>query len=140
MNEFIAWDNEDNKFISWEDMVFTKDKNDDFIVIMKEIDEILSEGRNFQTFNYIGLKDINNKKIYTDSSICRANYFSFNNSDWISDYCYFSFDEENLRYTVHLINERESVDYEAYYFDYIEIIDTIQENKLGLINLNLKDS
>ena len=137
MNEFIAWDNEDNKFIFWKDMVFTKDKNDDFIIIMKEIDEILSEGRNFKTFNYIGLKDIDNKKIYADSSICRINYFS--SSDWISDYCYFSFDDENLRYTVHLINEREIVDYEASYFDCIEIIDTIQENKLGLINLNLKD-
>lgn len=79
----------------------------------------------------IGLKDINGKSFYTDSSICKVNYFS--SSDWISDYCYFSFDTENLRYTVHLINEKEIVDYEASYFDCFEIIDTIQENKLGLI-------
>ena len=131
MNEFIVWDDEDNKFICWEDAVFSKDKNDDFVIIMKEIDPTLSEGKNFQTFSHIGLKDINNKKIYADSSICRVNYFS--SSDWISDYCYFSFDDENLRYTVHLINEREIVDYEASYFDCIEIVDTIQENKLRLI-------
>ena len=81
--------------------------------------------------NDIGLKDINGKSIYNDSSICKVNYFS--SSDWISDYCYFSFDTENLRYTVHLINEKEIVDYESAYFDCFEIIDTIQENKLGLI-------
>lgn len=131
MNEFIVWDDEDNKFICWEDAAFSKDKNDDFVIIMKEIDPILSEGRNFQTFNHIGLKDINNKKIYENSSICRVSYFS--SSDWISDYCYFSFDDENLRYTVHLINEREIVDYEGSHFDCIEIVDTIQENKLRLI-------
>ena len=79
----------------------------------------------------IGLKDINGKSIYIDSSICKVNYFS--SSDWISDYCYFSFDTENLRYIVHLINEKEIVDYESSYFDCFEIIDTIQENKLGLI-------
>ena len=81
--------------------------------------------------NDIGLKDINGKSIYIDSSICKVNYFS--SSDWISDYCYFSFDTENLRYIVHLINEKEIVDYESSYFDCFEIIDTIQENKLGLI-------
>lgn len=79
----------------------------------------------------IGLKDINGKSIYIDSSICKVNYFS--SSDWISDYCYFSFDTENLRSIVHLINEKEIVDYESSYFDCFEIIDTIQENKLGLI-------
>lgn len=79
----------------------------------------------------IGLKDINGKSIYIDSSICKVNYFS--SSDWISDYCYFSFDTENLRYIVHLINEKEIVDYESSYFDCFEIIDTIQKNKLGLI-------
>ena len=38
-----------------------------------------------------------------------------------------------LRYEVHLIREREIVPFDPSYFDIIEIIDTIQENKLGLI-------
>ena len=59
MNEFIVWDDEDNKFICWEDTVFSKDKNDDFVIIMKEIDPILSEGRNFQTFNANNFKLFN---------------------------------------------------------------------------------
>ena len=131
MNEFMVWDNEDNKFIYWEDVFFTKDKNDDFIIVMKEVFDNMWEGRNFETFNYIGLNDIFDNKIYADSSICEVNYFS--SSDWISDYCYFSFDTENLRYVVHLINEKEIVDFEASYFDRFKIVDTIQENKLGLI-------
>lgn len=130
MIECIFWDNEDNKFISWHEVVFTKDKGDDFVILMKEIDPICSSGRLYDSFNYIGLNDINNNKIYADCSICKVNYFS--SSDWISDYCYFSFDTENLRYTVCLINEKEIVDFEASYFDCFEIIDTIQENKLGL--------
>ena len=88
-------------------------------------------GKDSTIHQYIGLKDIDDKKIYADSSICKINYFS--GSDWIGDYCYFSFDTENLRYVAHLIIEKEIVDYEASCFDCISIVDTIQENKLNLI-------
>lgn len=77
---------------------------------------------------YVGLKDINNNKIYANCSILRVNYFHS-----LSDIGYFSFDEETLRYCFTLINEKEIVEYELSYFDSLEIIDTIQENKLGLI-------
>ena len=118
MNEFIVWDKTLNCFHFDERVKFE--------------DGVLSPiCKDYTLHQYIGLKDINNKKIYANSSICRVNYFS--SSDWISDYCYFSFDDENLRYTVHLINEREIVDYEGSHFDCIEIVDTIQENKLRLI-------
>lgn len=81
---------------------------------------------------YVGLKDINNNKIYADCSILRVNYFH-SLGDWISGIGYFSFDEETLRYCFTLINEKEIVAYDPSYFDSLEIIDTIQENKLGLI-------
>lgn len=132
MNEFIVWDSEYNKFISWEDVAFTKDKNDDFIIIMKEIDETTSEGRNFQTFNYIGLKDINNKKIYADSSIIEFR------EDKDLGYGYFTYDFIKLRYIIKVISSNEiynnlELPYESSIMKNIKIIDTIQENKLGLI-------
>lgn len=137
MNEFIVWDKEKHIFVPQGEIIFSFYGDNKIVVTPNCIEYIgdtchdnYNENR-FNIFNHIGLKDINNKKIYADSSICRVNYFS--SSDWISDYCYFSFDDENLRYTVHLINEREIVDYEASYFDCIEIVDTIQENKLRLI-------
>ena len=150
MNEFIVWDKKQKKFRCLSCIVYDTtgkydiDKEDISIKLVNcwgspfadngnQNPDILvrREPKHFTIHQYIRLKDINNKKIYSDSSICRVNYFS--SSDWISDYCYFSFDDENLRYTVHLINEREIVDYEASCFDCIEIVDTIQENKLGLI-------
>ena len=132
MKECIFWDNEDNKFISWEEVSFTKDKDDDFVIVMKEIDPIVSEGRNFESFDYIGLKDIKDKKIYADYSLLKVNYFH-SLGDLISDVGYFSFCDESLRYYFTLINETEIVEYDPSYFDSLEIIDTIQENKLGLI-------
>ena len=137
MNEFIVWDKEKHIFVPQGEIIFSFYGDNKIVVTPNCIESMgdtchdnYNENR-FNIFNHIGLKDINNKKIYADSSICRVNYFS--SSDWISDYCYFSFDDENLRYTVHLINEREIVDYESSCFDCIEIVDTIQENKLGLI-------
>lgn len=137
MNEFIVWDKEKHIFVPQGEIIFSFYGDNKIVVTPNCIEYIgdtchdnYNENR-FNIFNHIGLKDINNKKIYANSSICRVNYFS--SSDWISDYCYFSFDDENLRYTVHLINEREIVDYEGSHFDCIEIVDTIQENKLRLI-------
>lgn len=132
MKECIFWDNEDNKFISWDKVSLVKDKGDDFVIVMKEIDPICSEGRNFKSFDYIGLNDMNDKKIFADCSILKINYFH-SLGDWISDIGYFSFDNETLRYCFTLINENEIVDYDPSYFDSLEIIDTIQVNKLGLI-------
>lgn len=131
MNEFIVWDDEDNKFISWEDVTFTKDKNDDFIIIMKEIDTTLSEGRNFKTFNYVGLKDTDNKKIYADSSIVEIDYLYLK----CKIKAYFFFSEATLSYHIRTL---ERFDGRSFKYDFeamlnIKIIDTIQENKLGLI-------
>lgn len=129
MEKFIVWySNGTDKF--------SKEFTLDDLISQLHYDEIcdsplLKDYKVIEIRQCVGLSDINNNKIYADCSICKVNYFS--SSDWISDYCYFSFDTENLRYTVCLINEKEIVDFEASYFDCFEIIDTIQENKLGLI-------
>ena len=124
MKDFIVWDKTAKEFA--DTICLDAELLQDGISYSLEVKEEL-----FELFYPIGLKDINGKSIYPDSSICKVNYFS--SSDWISDYCYFSFDTENFRYVVHLINEKEIVDYEASCFDCLEIVDTIQENKLGLI-------
>lgn len=119
MNEFIVWDKTLNCFHFDERVKFE--------------DGVLNPiGKDYTIHQYIGLKDINNKKIYANSSICRVNYFG-NHLDLMNVYCYFYFNTEDLRYTVRFINERQIVDYESSSFDSIEIVDTIQENKLRLI-------
>lgn len=135
MKDFIVWDKIHNKFLNIDfiqGIVFDNGKLH-YIATNRKPKGLHSDLFNEEVeFLYdIGLKDSGGNVIYPDSSICKVNYFS--SSDWISDYCYFSFDTENFRYVVHLINEKEIVDYEASYFDCLEIIDTIQENKLGLI-------
>lgn len=146
MEEFIVWDNKYKLFLddNFKDTIQDNgiDYEEDELYYGDEyyplcpMDFIMGDDGDrykdrISKLFYVGLDDINNNKIYADCSICKVNYFS--SSDWISDYCYFSFDTENLRYTVCLINEKEIVDFEASYFDCFEIIDTIQENKLGLI-------
>jgi len=71
------------------------------------------------------------QKIYADCSIIKVNYFG--GSDWLSDYGFFSWDDENLRYVFTLINENELVPYEECSFELLEVVDTIQENKLKLV-------
>lgn len=137
MNEFIVWDNKRKQFMGDGEVIISNYGENKIQACPNSMEYINDSTHNYYedsrwTFHqYISLKDINNNKIYADCSICKVNYFS--SSDWISDYCYFSFDTENLRYTVCLINEKEIVDFEASYFDCFEIIDTIQENKLRLI-------
>lgn len=119
--KFRVWDIHHNKML--DDLNFDK---------AVSLNEALKSNEDFIILEYTGLQDMNNKKIYADSSICRVNYFG-NHLDLINAYCYFYFDTENLRYTVRFINERQIVDYESSSFDSIEIVDTLQENKLGLI-------
>lgn len=138
MKECVFWDNEDNKFISWHEVVFTKDKGDDFVILMKEIDPICSSGRLYDSFNYIGLNDINNNKIYADCSIVEFTY----EGDFkpVTLQGYFSFDDELLCYKINLLPKLDYGVNKLFYFEAkfkyrisgIKIIDTIQENKLGL--------
>ena len=131
MKECVFWDSEDSKFINWEEVSFTKDKGDDFVIVIKEIDPIYSSGRLYDSFDYIGLKDINNNKIYADCSIVEfqwGNGFGNVQTDW----GVFKYDLDYLQYLIY--EENEDINKSSIKeVSNIKIIDTIQENKLGLI-------
>lgn len=121
MNEFIVWDKEKKELYTPSQMNFN-DKG-----------EHIKTDR-FEWCQYIGLKDINGKKIYADCSI--VEFYSGNSLDDEQLLTgYFSFNNENLRYEIKDINTKESFYFwNGYDESVLTVIDTIQENKLGLIN------
>ena len=96
-----------------------------------EFNDTSWEKLNIEIFPYIRNTHVSKQKIYEDCSILKVNYFD--GSDWMSDYGFFSWDDENLRYVFTLINENELIPYEDYSFELLEVVDTIQENKLKLV-------
>lgn len=148
MNEFIIWDKSDDRFWTLEELRGTGELDilvsDDFSIqlINFGIDEIFNpDGADYnqyfrrevdiETFKYIGLKDINGKNIYADCSIVE-----FNNSQlWNKHIGIFFYNKEKLCYQIKIIDgnrKDEIIPYDRYCSDF-KIIDTIQENKLGLI-------
>lgn len=84
-----------------------------------------------KAFKDTELKDINGKSIYADSSIVE-----FKNSQlWNKYNGIFFYNKERLCYQIRIIDgvrNSEIIPYDRYSSDF-KIIDTIQENKLGLI-------
>lgn len=101
MKSLIAWDKLMSNFENIES------KSD-----ISFLGSYLNNTNRYDIFEHIGLEDINNNKIYADSSILKVNYFS--SSDWISDIGFFCFDDEDLRYVFHLIGKKEIVPFEAF--------------------------
>lgn len=112
-------------------------------------DEIININKNHKD---IGLKDINGKNIYADSSIVEfqlkddvifADFTGAKPTIWneIKMIGYFVFDNEDLRYEIDIVdwekNKTKSnficLHYNLATMSQFKIIDTIQENKLGLI-------
>lgn len=120
MNEFIVWDDirhEFNKDIT-SYMSFNK---------KGKINSFNGFG-NTQYFQYIGKIDISGNKIYADCSIAE---FYFQDKKMQG---YFNFNKELLSYRIICFNGWKigfGVNIED--INNIKIIDTIQENKLGLI-------
>lgn len=89
-------------------------------------DEIRNINKNHKD---IGLKDINGKSIYADSSIVKIEYLT---KQWNKATGYFKYISSELGYCFQ-IGKTISIPIHKLIFKNIEIIDTIQENKLGLI-------
>lgn len=138
MNEFIVW--------------YSNDKNEDKFSMEFSLQELIRQDHldyisdSKQLVNYkvdsinrgIGLKDISNKNIYADSSI--VEFKMLINKQEVNIMGYFSYIEEELRYEFYqYFNQRKSF-IKAYLspndsriIEKFKIIDTTQENKLGLI-------
>lgn len=123
MKNFIVWSKNLKKFIKEDYMFFVS--SDGLLCARMKNGQMVSDGDTV-CFEGVGINDINNNPIYAD---CSVNYF---NGDWIKDVGVFKWDDEYLRYEFHLEGEKEIVPFDPSYFDSMEIIDTIQENKLGL--------
>jgi len=138
MNEFIVWDSVENRELKVNEFAVSKDGN---IVLLKEgkiYDVRVSEGR-YSLYNYIGKTDVEGNKIYVDSSIVEfvlsgsrknfkaTGYFYFFNGDLSYEFKCLAIDGKKLEVPRTDINWRDA------YGKTIKIIDTIQENKLGLI-------
>lgn len=120
MNEFLVWHKLRKEFVQpYRNIVFDNDG--------------ICENDLCDICNYIGLNDIDGKKIYADSSIVEFEYGSKNNRHKkIGVYVY---DKNIAGYYICDINNKNIAiaHHLSYPITNIKIIDTIQENKLGLI-------
>ena len=125
MNEFIVWDKEDKKFESTYDI----SQDGDLIFCGEYVDN-----SRCSVHQYIGKKDINNKKIYADCSIVEFDKESGGHSESLKGY--FRESSPMIFQLVILDSPYWNI---LYWHEWIhqlknfKIIDTIQENNLGLI-------
>lgn len=136
MKKFIVWDKSLNIQVDSEFMIgnsgiiyeLTGETKNEFKCIDLSKDSCL-------LFYYIGKKDINGKEIYADYSIVEFDHKII--VDKIIGY--FIFNSEELRYEVKIlkmhpgIGNKTNIVYDKWMLSNFKIIDTVQENKLGLI-------
>lgn len=140
MNEFIVWDKEKHIFVPQGEIIFSFYGDNKIVVTPNCIEYIgdtchdnYNENR-FNIFNHIGLKDINGKSIYADSSIVEFDKYSCGHSEQLKGFIRES--SPMIFQIVILDNDIWNI---LYWHEFrhsiknFKIIDTIQENKLGLI-------
>jgi len=128
MNEFIVWDGFKKKFVNDVTMYMSFNENG-------TINSFNGFGDN-KYFNYIGLKDINNNKIYADSSIVKLEWKDYRyRNEIIREIGYFLFNKDLKCLEFKSVESKMKINFVMHidYIQRVEIIDTIQENKLGLI-------
>ena len=100
-------------------------------------------GKDYTVHQYIGLKDIDDKKIYADSSIISFIYKPIGESGTCKDIGFIFFCKKDFMFKINILT-RSDKNGDNYIFNLgnclnnmymkeIKIIDTIQENKLNLI-------
>ncbi len=123
MSNYRIWDNQFNSFCKSSDMRMNLHNGN--------VHGKFSEGNcpKMEAFQYIGKKDIENNKIYADCSIVEWEHQEQKYQG------YFNFNKKYLRYEIHPFVDFETTPIEFFYIQEksFKIIDTIQENRLGLI-------
>ena len=125
MNEFIVWDEDSEIFIDETKCILV-----DGTLFRNEKDIANKISDDLSMFFSIGLKDINGKSIYADSSIVEFKNIGSNYTG------YFTFDLVKLCYKIIVLDiksVRKEFIFNSNNIENIKIIDTIQQNKLGLI-------
>ena len=140
MREFITWDKKKKTFLEPEDFVI--DNNSKVYKWLSDNTLKPFKENEVQLLKDIELKDIEGKSIYADCSVIEFDYLF---DDGKSHYKgYFTYDNENARYKIRayefskdkkvkINNTLWHIPFEKSRVTNIKIIDTIQENKLGLI-------
>jgi len=123
MNEFIVWDKRYR--------VFRKLLKIDFELGLYFCIDTVVPFEKGELVKDIGIKDINGKSIYANSSIVEFEW----GQDRHNIIGYFAFNKEYLSYEIIMLNTQKgkSMCYAPHNCFNLKIIDTIQENKLGLI-------
>ena len=117
MNEFIVWDNKENRFPDVNNFVIDSAGN------LCNLNLEMLNDSTYEVFWSMGKADINNNKIYADCSIVEFNILD---STYVG---FFKYNSDRTRYEIE-ISKRESILYDGGIKN-MRIIDTIQENKLG---------
>lgn len=137
MDEFIVWDKVHNQFLD-SDMIegiAFKNSKVHYLVDNRtpklEYSNLFNEEVDF--FYGIGLKDINKKKIYADCSIVEFEFYNSANK-WEKIVGYFKYIPECFCYIIIALScGYSTIPISTLGNKNFKIIDTIQENKLGLI-------
>lgn len=135
MEKFIVWDNKEKEFIVDKHEQYALTSNGTLVYDNYSFEKCNNNNERFKAFRSILKQDINGQEIYADCSIVefeldktfgeisklQKGYFSYNNDylcyDWVD-----LTNNRKVRLGLHF-NQLKN----------IKIIDTIQENKLGLI-------
>lgn len=122
MNEFMVWDNIFKVFLN-SDNIFIDSKGNMYNIEDRDIYELINNEHSLH--KNIGLKDINGKSIYADSSIVENGI-----QKWKVIYNVFQ-----MSYELECVSNKSlsNMRLTGAYQNQLKIIDTIQENKLGLI-------
>ena len=125
MSEFVVWDKSNMEFFTTPYYTINSKGN--------LVDHMGLKVNSKEYFNYIGLKDINNKKIYADSSIVEFKY----DGEMLRAFFWYSKIEllYILRCFVGIKNGYRELNPQIPMK--FKIIDTIQENKRGLIKWSI---
>lgn len=127
MNDYIVWYSDENN-----QNMFSKEFTLDELISQKHLDEISDSPllRNFKIDsinNGIGIKDINGKNIYADCSIVEM----YRGLDSFTGY--YIYNKNKAHYEFIIIDGCDNDSFGNIIGSSLKIIDTIQENKLGLI-------
>jgi hypothetical protein len=139
MNEFIVWDKYEEKFLNEENIAINGVGTLFEACLDEDVYNLFEKQDRFTVHEYIGKGDIKDRKIYADCSIVEFEIFLIMPDDTIKTQYklngIFTFNVDELRYEIDILNHSSFVclNYNIGNMRNFKIIDTIQENKLGLI-------